>query len=489
MAENKAFPEGFLWGGATAANQVEGAYNKGGKGLSTADVAKYIPISDRKNPKNLTAFKDMSTSSVEEAVQDTEGLYPKRWGIDFYHRYPEDMKLFAEMGFKTLRVSIAWPRIFPNGDETEPNEEGLEFYDQLFLEMRNYHIEPLATLSHYEMPLNLSLKYGGWQDRRLVQFFTHYAETVFDRYKDLVKYWLTFNEINVMEFNGFIGGGLLVDQSENIEQAKFQGLHHQFLASALAVQACHRIIPDAKIGSMLARMESYPATCKPEDVLQAVKDEQRNDFFMDVQVRGYYPSYIKRRFEKAGVQIEKKPGDDAILSAGKVDFLSFSYYMSSVSKAEEGKDDQISGNLLNGIRNPYLESSDWGWQIDPVGLRITLNKLYDRYQVPLFVVENGLGALDKVEDDGSIHDAYRIDYLRRHVEAMGEAIEDGVELMGYTSWGPIDLVSASTSEMSKRYGFIYVDQDDEGNGSLKRIRKDSFYWYKKVITSNGADLG
>jgi 6-phospho-beta-glucosidase len=413
--------------------------------------------------------------------------FPKRRGIDFYHRYKEDIALFAEMGFKTFRMSISWPRIFPNGDDREPNEEGLAFYDKVFDELLKYGIEPLVTLSHYEIPLALVQKYNGWADRRVVDFFVHYAETVFNRYKGKVKYWLTFNEINISTLSPYIGSGVLIDEVEHKEQTVYQALHHQFVASARAVKACHEMIPDAMIGCMLARMEVYPETCSPDDVLEALKEDQMNLFFTDVQVRGYYPSFMLSYFEENDIKLDMLPGDEELLLQHTVDFLSFSYYMSMVASGAPGKKKE-KGNFFSGVKNPYLESSDWGWQIDPKGLRITLKKMYDRYQVPLFIVENGLGAYDKVEEDGSINDDYRIDYMRAHIEQMEEAIKEGVDLMGYTSWGCIDLISASTSEMSKRYGFIYVDQDDYGNGTLARSKKKSFDWYKQVIATNGKEL-
>ncbi|OXS74715.1 glycoside hydrolase family 1 protein [Domibacillus enclensis] len=475
------FPEGFLWGGATAANQLEGAYNEGGKGLSIFDMVSFIPKEERTSGIEMDV---RSEQELNDLLAGKEGdNFPKRRGIDFYHRYKEDIALFAEMGFKTFRLSISWPRIFPNGDEQEPNEEGLAFYDQVFDELLKHGIEPLVTLSHYEMPLHLVKEYNGWTDRRLVDFFVHYAETVFDRYKDKVKYWLTFNEINVSTISPYIGSGILVDRVDHVEQAVYQALHHQFVASARAVKACHEIIPDGQIGCMLARMEVYPETCNPDDVLAALEEDQKNLFFTDVQVRGYYPSFMLQYFKKNNIQIEMLPGDEEILLQHTVDFLSFSYYMTMVASGSPDKAKE-KGNFFSGITNPYLESSDWGWQIDPKGLRISLKKMYDRYQVPLFIVENGLGAYDTVEEDGSIQDDYRIDYLRAHIDQMGEAIQDGVELMGYTSWGCIDLISASTSEMSKRYGFVYVDQDDYGNGTLARSKKKSFDWYKQVIASN-----
>ncbi|HEM4633606.1 TPA: 6-phospho-beta-glucosidase [Streptococcus suis] len=482
----KQFPKGFLWGGATAANQYEGGWNLGGRGPATSDT--YIAVDPDKR-KDMSHFgKPVSRADVEFALADQEGLYPKRWGSDFYHRYKEDIALFAEMGFKTFRLSIAWSRIFPKGDELEPNEEGLAFYDAVFDELNKYGIEPLVTLSHYEFPLHLALEYGGWKNRKVIEFFVRYAETVFKRYQGKVKYWLTFNEINILGMVGYLSGGLLFEDGKNDLEAMYQAVHHQFIASSLATKAAHEIDPENKVGCMLARMENYAATCNPDDVLAALKKDQENLFYTDVQVRGAYPSYMKRFFKENNIQVVFEPGDEAILKQYPVDFMSFSYYMTSITRALPDKDKATAGNLILGEANPYLEASDWGWQIDPVGLRITLNKLYDRYQVPLFIVENGLGALDKVEADGSIQDGYRIAYLEKHIQQMYEAIEDGVELMGYTPWGCIDLVSASTSEMSKRYGFIYVDADDQGNGSFDRSRKASFYWYKEVIASNGANV-
>jgi 6-phospho-beta-glucosidase len=484
MEKMSGFPQNFLWGGATAANQFEGAFLEDGKGWSTADTARYV----KENGISMTGLlKPTTKADVEFAMQDQEGIYPKRYGIDFYHRYKEDIALFAEMGFKTFRLSISWPRIFPNGDELEPNEAGLAFYDAVFDECLKYGIEPLVTISHYEFPLGLAFKQNGWESRETIAAFERYARVLFNHYKGKVKYWLTFNEINIIGMTGYLSGGILADGHENLLQAQFQAAHHQFLASALAVKACHEIIPEAQIGCMLAHMEAYPETCNPLDVMESIESDHTNLFYSDVQIRGYYPSYMNKFFREHELTIQKEADDDQILREGTVDFMSFSYYMSSIASHEQ-TGDTTSGNLLASKKNPYLKASDWGWQIDPVGLRVTLHKLYDRYQIPLFIVENGLGAKDVVEADGSIHDSYRIDYLRSHIEQMEQAIDEGVELMGYTPWGCIDLVSASTSEMSKRYGFIYVDLDDEGNGSLARSRKDSFYWYKKVIDTNGADL-
>lgn len=477
------FKDGFLWGGATAANQVEGGWNLDGKGLTTAEVVR--KAASRKDLQ----LNGVSQASLDEAINDKgDDLYPKRRGVDFYHHYKEDIALFAEMGFKAYRLSIAWARIFPNGDDQQPNEAGLAFYDKVFDELAKYGIEPVVTLSHYEMPLHLTVKQNGWASRATIQDFLNYTKVVFDRYRNKVKYWLTFNEINSTTF-GFMGSGAMDDGLSDREQTqlRYQALHHQFIASAKAVQQGHAINPDFKIGCMLARMQTYPATSNPEDVRAAQESDDNNLFFTDVQVRGEYPEYMNRFFTDNGVELKMAADDQEVLKAGKVDFLSFSYYMSTVtSKRNTG--DHSMGNLVFGEKNPYLETSDWGWQIDPIGLRVTLNEFWDRYRVPLFVVENGLGALDEVSEDGKIHDDYRIDYLRQHIQQMKEAVKDGVDLMGYTMWGPIDLISASTSEMSKRYGFIYVDQDDDGNGTLQRLRKDSFDWYKRVIASNGEQL-
>ncbi|MEB7389494.1 6-phospho-beta-glucosidase [Aerococcus viridans] len=484
---DKAFPQGFLWGGATAANQFEGAWNEGGRGPATSDTAVAVAPEDRKNISDFAA--PMNRERVLFALEDQEGLYPKRWGSDFYHRYKEDIALYAEMGYKTFRLSIAWSRIFPNGDDKEPNEEGLAFYDAVFDECLKYGIEPLVTLSHYETPIGIALNYGGWKNREVIDLFVKYGQTVLERYQNKVKYWLTFNEINIMGISGYVGGALLFEDGKQNLSDMYQAAHHQFVASSLVTKFAHELKADLKVGMMLARMEAYPATPNPLDVMESIHKDHENLFFSDVQVRGKYPAYTKRFFKENNIQVEMAEGDEDILAAHPVDFMSFSYYMSSIARhnPDEGAG-ATAGNFSNSEENPYLEASDWGWQIDPVGLRITLNKLYDRYQVPLFIVENGLGAFDKVESDGSIHDDYRINYLKSHIQQMHEAIEDGVDLMGYTPWGCTDLVSASTSEMSKRYGFVYVDADDQGNGTFDRSRKDSFFWYRDVIQSNGANI-
>ncbi|WP_449537944.1 glycoside hydrolase family 1 protein [Ferdinandcohnia sp. Marseille-Q9671] len=481
------FPKNFLWGGAIAANQVEGAWNVDGKGLSVADMATYkanVSVED------YDAHVGITSEAVERARKDlSDKFYPKRRGIDFYHRYKEDLALFAEMGFKVLRVSIAWSRIFPTGEELEPNEKGLQFYENLFTEMKRLGIEPIVTLSHYEMPLELSLKYNGWVERKVIDDFVRFSNVCFHRYKDLVKYWLTFNEIDSINRHPFTTAGIIPDRCPEgkEDEVVYQALHHQFVASAMVTADCHRIIEGSQVGCMLTKLTTYPNTCHPKDVELTLKKNLQNYFYADVQVFGEYPVMIERMFERNNIHIKMEPGDREILKAHTVDFISFSYYMSLTESAQEGME-KAAGNTIMGVKNPYLPSTDWGWQIDPVGLKISLIELYDRYKKPLIIVENGMGAVDKVEEDGSIHDDYRISYFKEHFKQMKEAVEEGVDLFGYTSWGPIDIISAGTSQMSKRYGFIYVDQDDEGNGTLDRSRKDSFYWYKKVIESNGEDL-
>lgn len=478
MTKSKIFPNNFLWGGAIAANQSEGGYLSGDKGLSIVDL---LPTGDKR--------WDMMKGNVP-SFQPLEGeYYPSHGAIDFYSRYKEDIALFAEMGFKALRLSIAWARIFPTGEEEKPNEAGLQFYDELFDELRKHGIEPVVTLAHFDVPVNLIEKYGSWRDRKLVNFFEKYAKTVFTRYKDKVKYWMTFNEINMLLHLPFMGAGLVFEEGENKQQIQYQAAHHQLVASALAVKAGHEIIPDVKIGCMLAAGTTYPYTSHPDDVFEAMTKDRESFFFIDVQARGAYPGYAKRYFADHGLTIEMEMGDEEILSQNTVDYIGFSYYSSRViSTDKDVLAKQTSGNVFDTVENPHLEKSEWGWTIDPKGFRITANQLYDRYEKPLFVVENGLGAVDTVTEDGEIIDDYRIDYLRRHIIEMGEAIRDGVDIIGYTSWGPIDIVSASTGEMKKRYGYIYVDRDNAGVGTLKRIKKKSFDWYKDVIRSNGRNV-
>lgn len=463
------FPADFMWGGAVAANQCEGAYQEDGKGLSIQDIM----------PKGIKgAPTDAPTADNLKLV-----------AIDFYHRYKEDIALFAEMGFKVFRLSIAWSRIFPNGDDAKPNEKGLKFYDDVFDECRKYGMEPLVTISHYETPLHLAREYDGWRSRKLIEHYINFCRVVFERYRSKVKYWLTFNEINSVLHQPLISGGILTPRENLTRQDLHQAIHHELVASAMAVKLAHEMMPGAKVGCMILAMPTYPLTPKPEDVLAAMKAEQKNYFFADVQVRGNYPKYLDRDLAAEGVSIKMEPGDEEILK-NTVDFISFSYYVSVCESADQMETGE--GNLIGGISNPYLKASEWGWQIDPLGLRIVLNQFYDRYRKPLFIVENGLGATDRLvqneKGEWTVNDDYRIDYMRRHLVEVGEAIKDGVEVMGYTVWGCIDLVSASTAEMSKRYGMIYVDRNDDGSGSLERFRKKSFNWYRRVIETNGMSL-
>ncbi|WP_349669077.1 6-phospho-beta-glucosidase [Lacrimispora sp.] len=489
MNHKQTFPEGFLWGGATAANQVEGGWNEGGKGISVSDCARAHFDTDVTNYK---AHNAVTSQDIEAALAtDDEVYYPKRHGSDFYHHYKEDIRLFAEMGFKVYRLSIAWSRIFPNGDDETPNEEGLKFYDDVFDELHKYGIEPLVTMSHYEPPLNLVLNYKGWYSREVIGFFTRYVETICTRYKDKVKYWLTFNEVDSMIRHPYTTGGLIEDRfpGQNFEEVIFQAMHHQFVASAHATRICHEMIPGSLVGCMLTKLTYYPYTCKPEDVLKSQQTMRGTYCYSDTQVFGEYPAYLLSRFKNNGITIRKEDGDDEIMKSHPVDFVSFSYYNSSCAAEDTSNLNVTSGNTINAIKNPYLKASDWGWQIDPTGLRISMVDLYDRYRKPLFIVENGLGAADVVNEGGTIDDQYRIDYLREHMKAILDAIEeDGVDCLGYTSWGCIDLVSESTKQMSKRYGYIYVDCDDYGNGTYNRMKKKSFYWYKKVIQTNGLSL-
>ncbi|GBU08870.1 cryptic 6-phospho-beta-glucosidase [Gammaproteobacteria bacterium] len=463
------FPKSFLWGGAVAAHQTEGAYLADGKGLSIADM--------------------LPNGAIQPSVKAITGVYPYHEAIDFYHHYETDLELLAQMGFTVFRTSIAWSRIFPNGDDATPNEAGLAYYERVFAKALSLGMQPLVTLCHFDLPYNLVTQYGGWRNKKLIKLFETYAITVFSRYKDQVKLWITINEINMMFHLPFIGAGLEFEQESEQEKKQliYQCAHNQLVGSALAVNACHKIIPDAKIGGMIMASAMYPFSCNPDDQLLVLEKEQEGYFFPDIQVRGVYPYYTQKLFKKAGVSIEILPEELDILKEGVIDFVAFSYYFSSAftSNPEEVS---VKDQLIGGVLNPYLKVSDWGWQIDPQGLRYVMNKVYERYQKPIFIVENGLGANDVLENDGSVNDPYRIDYLRQHIAQMALGVIDGVDILGYTTWGPIDLVSASTGELKKRYGFIYVDKNDQGEGDGKRYLKASFYWYKKVIASHGADL-
>lgn len=475
------FRKDFLWGGAVAANQFEGAWDTDGKGISIPDMC---TNGSHSTPKRITSKLEGGT------------LYPSHEAIDFYHHYKEDIALFAEMGFKVFRLSIAWTRIFPTGMEQKPNEAGLRFYDEVFDECHKYGIEPLVTVSHYEMPYALVEKCNGWEGRECIEYFETYCKVIFERYKNKVNYWLTFNEVNsgTMPLGNLLSLGTVKGYEGNITdipdhpEVRFQALHHQLVASAKVIKYAHENYPQFKMGNMICFLTTYPYTCNPDDILEAQRQmRMKNWFCSDIQVRGTYPGYAERYFKEHNIRIKVEQDDAEILKEGTVDFYTFSYYMSNCA-AKDHEAVQMSGNLSGGARNPYLKASDWGWQIDPKGLRYTLNEIYDRYQIPLMVVENGLGAYDRIEEDGTIQDGYRIEYLRDHIEQMSEAVADGVDLIGYTPWGCIDLVSASTGEMAKRYGFIYVEKYDDGTGDLSRRKKASFEWYKKVIASNGEEL-
>lgn len=467
----------FLWGGATAANQCEGGWQEGGRGAALVDV---IPYGENR-------------MSVMEGHMDyrelpEDSVYPGREAVDLYGHYKEDIALFAEMGFKCYRFSFSWSRIFSTGEETKPSEEGLKYYESLIDELLRYGIEPVVTICHFDIPLNLVEKYGSWRNRKVIDFYLNYCDAVFRYFKDKVRYWITFNEINMLMHLPFMGAGIRFSKGENEIQVKYQAAHNELVASAYAIKLAHEINPEFRAGCMLAAGSVYPYSCRPEDVWESMRRDRENYFFIDVQARGEYPAYAKKILEQEGIRLETEQKDIRILKEHTVDFISLSYYNSRCVRAD-GRGEASGGNVFASAKNPYLECSQWGWPIDPLGFRITLNALYDRYQKPLFVVENGLGARDEPDREGRIEDDYRIDYLKAHIRAMMNAVdEDGVEVIGYTPWGCIDLISATTGEMSKRYGFIYVDKDDKGNGTLKRVRKKSFDWYREVIKANGENL-
>ena len=481
------FSKNFLWGGATAANQYEGGFDEGGRGLSTLDA---VTGGAYKVPRMVTfKRKDGTIGQVtkEDSILDgaigyidESKYYPSHKATDFYHHYKEDIQLFSEMGLKCFRLSFLWSRIFPKGNK-ELNQEGLQFYIDVIDELLKYDIEPVVTINHFDIPMALADMMDGWYSRRVIEYYLYYCETIFTTFKDKVKYWMTFNEIN------FLRSWTQIGIHSNDPEHRYQALHHIMVASAKAVQLGHTINPNFKIGMMVSYIPAYPMSCKPDDVYESILENRKKEFFMDVQCKGYYPQYQIKEFERLGITIRKEKEDDETLKNGTVDYIGFSYYMSTVSSSDSSAE-RTEGNQVLAYKNPYLKTSDWGWSIDPLGLRISLCQIYERYHLPMFIVENGFGAKDEVVD-GKIEDDYRIDYFRQHIQAMKDAVEiDGVDLIGYTPWGCIDLVSSGTGEMKKRYGFIYVDMDDSGNGSLKRMKKKSFYWYKDVIKSNGENL-
>ncbi len=475
----KNFPTNFIWGGALAANQMEGAWREGGKGWCLADINR----DQRDIPLNKRYNMEVDTAYIEKAMTEDDQHYPKRRGIDFYHTYPQDLKLLAGTGMNGLRTSINWARIYPNGDDEVPNEEGLAYYDHLIDEMIRNGLEPMITLSHYEMPLNLALKYKGWYSRVVIDFFVRYCETCFRRYQGKVRKWIVVNQINLIIHESFNHLGIASDKVDNVLEAKYQGVHNEMVACAKATRIAHEIDPENQVGMMFCSNLTYPCSPKPEDVFWNLRHNQMEYFFGDVMVRGEYPGYACRYFADRNLNVRSYPGDEEALRNGTVDFVSFSYYYTRMSGEKPYLESE-----LGQIANPNLKESDWGWAIAPLGLRTCLNEYWDRYQKPLYITENGLGAFDTLEADGSIHDSYRIEYLREHIKACKEAIMDGVDLRGYYPWGPIDIISCSSSEMTKRYGFIYVDLDNDGNGSGRRYKKDSYYWYQRVTSSNGETL-
>ena len=474
------FPKKFLWGGAVAACQIEGAYDVDGRGLSTSDLRAYDKNLDR---TNIAQEGGDTLAGIKAALKDTTSYFPKRHGIDFYHTYKEDLALMKELGLKAFRTSISWSRIFPNGDELEPNEKGLQFYDRLIDEIIKNGMEPIITMSHYDIPIHLVIEYGGFANRKMIEFFVRYAKVLLERFKGKVKYWIVCNQINLVPTVNFGSLGLYDDQAENMEELMYQAVHNQFVAGAMVVELARKIDPEAIMGTMVADGTMYPATCKPEDVVLAMRKNRMQYYFTDVQFRGEYPIYALRYFEENDIHICMEPDDEALLKSNTFDYLAISYYYSKIVDSTKN-----TIKPFDAEQNPYLKPTPWEWRADPLGFYNSLSQYWDRYQKPLIIAENGLGALDKVEEDGSIHDQYRIEYLKLHIEQLKECIKDGVDIFGYLSWGPIDIVSSSSAEMSKRYGYIYVDLDDFGQGTGKRSKKDSFYWYQNVINSNGEEL-
>ncbi len=483
-----ALRKDFLWGGAVAAHQLEGGWDQGGKGWSIADV--------------MTAGGNGIPRRITDGVLEGEN-YPNHEAIDFYHHYKEDIALFGEMGFKAFRTSIAWTRIYPNGDDETPNEEGLAFYDDMFDTCHKYGIEPVITLQHFEMPYNLAKKYNGFMDKRCIDFFERFSRTCFERYKGKVKYWMTFNEINNQSaapnaHHMLQEGGVLLKEGDPAEEMMYQSSVNELIASAKAVKACHEIDPDAMIGCMIAMCPIYAHTCNPKDVMEKTWADYKRYWYCDVHAKGKIPNYMYKYWERNNLNVPVTEEEKEILKEGIVDYIGFSYYMSFAVAAREDNPDfnfYEGGALLGAggksdfVKNEYLGATDWGWPIDPLGLRYALNWFSARYDQPLMIVENGMGAYDKKEEDGTVDDSYRIDYLRNHIQAMIDAVnKDGVDLLGYTMWAPIDIVSASSGEMDKRYGFIYVNKNNAGEGDLSRSKKKSFDWYKHVIETNGEEL-
>lgn len=476
------FPKGFLWGGAVAACQIEGAYNVDGRGLSTSDLQPYDPNQDRKKVRE----KGGSLAWINERISDKTSYFPKRFGIDFYHTFPEDLKLLKEMGFKAFRTSISWSRIFPNGDEETPNEKGLEYYDRLIDAIRANGMEPILTMSHYDIPINIVTKYGGFPNRKVVDLFVKYADLLVDRYQNKVKYWIVFNQINYVPICKFVSLGIYDDETSpaEMEELVYQGVHNQFVACAKIKEFAKSLAKGIQIGTMVSSEIYYPANCDPRNIVFTYQKNRMQYFFTDVQFYGEYPGYALRYFSEHKITIKFEPNDLETLKINTMDFLGISYYYTKILDI-----DKNSWVPFDGSQNPFLKPTAWEWRADPLGFYYVLSNYWERYKKPIIVAENGLGAYDKLEDDHTVHDQYRIEYLKKHIEQMKNTINDGANIISYLSWGPIDMVSSSSNEMSKRYGYIYVDKDDFGNGTQNRYKKDSYYWYQKVIASNGKDLG
>ena len=461
----KAFPENFLWGASTSAYQVEGASLEDGKGPSCQDV-KEIPV----GTSDLTVCADQ------------------------YHRYKEDIALMAEMGFKTYRFSVSWSRILPEGTGAI-NPKGIAYYNHIIDECLKYGIEPLVTMFHFDMPASLDRR-GSWSNRESVDWFVNFAKILFENYGDRVKYWLTINEQNMLTLFGPTIGTLTIPKgTENLLKETYQQNHHMLVAQAKVMALCHEMIPNAKIGPAPNISIVYPATCKPKDVLAAQNfNALRNWLYLDMAVYGRYNDLSWAYLKEHDALPKFSEGDEQILKSGHPDFIGFNYYNSTTCQwsdsFEQIKDSSapldIAG-MFEGAKNPYLPVTEFNWEIDPDGFRATIREIYSRYHLPMIITENGLGAYDKLTEDGKIHDPYRIDFLRKHIEQMRLAIADGCDMMGYCPWSAIDLISTHEG-IVKRYGFIYVDRDEFDLKTLKRYRKDSFYWYKKVIASNGENL-
>lgn len=479
------FPDGFLIGGAISACQAEGASTVGGKSMTFPEVVKMIAPEERRSFGQAKVTEKI----LEEAKTETAAVYPKRWGIDFYHTYKEDIALLAEMGFTVFRFSISMARIFPDLAKLEPNEGALKYYENVVDECRKYNMEPLITMAHFDPPVEMYERFGGWCSRELIDIFIKYSELIMERFKGKVKYWVIFNEINMCRMAPFKTVAMVHEDAEDYEERLYNAVHNQFVAAAKTIEIGRKINPQFQFGCMIADICTYPYSCDPRDVLfNQDSDRMMNLFFLDVQANGEYPYYMLNYFKKKGIRINTAQGDFDAIRRHTADFVGLSYYMSTVSSYNTGGKEKTGGNLGQGLKNPMLQSTEWGWQIDPVGLRYTLHRLYDRYRKPLFVLENGIGMVEEPDQEKKVHDEYRISYIRDHLEQLLLSIEEGCEILGYTMWSPLDVISSGTSEMAKRYGFIYVDQDDFGGGSKKRYKKDSFYWFKSVLEKHGLEF-